>query len=418
MFSGRAPQNFYSTPLGDNLRHNARTHGTAAFANREANAVIHRDRLVQFDFNANIVAWHAHFGADQVGGSGHVSRAEVKLRTIAGEERRVTAPFFLRQAVNFRFKLGVRGDRTRLGEHLAARNIFTLDAAEQAADVVARITLLQDLVEHFDTGDRGLGRGIVQTDDQHFFADLHHAALNTSGGDRSTTFDREHVFDRHQERLVSFASRLRNVSIQRFHQLSDALAGFRIGRIVVGRQRGAADNRAIVARKFVLAEQFTNFQLNQVQQLFIVDQVALVQEDANVRHANLTSQQNVLLRLRHRTVSSRHNQNRSVHLGGAGDHVLHEVRVARAVNVGVVTVRGFIFDVRDRNGHRLGRVANRTALGDFGIRFVLRQTLGRLNGEDSAGRGGFAMVNVADGADIDVRLSSLKYVLGHVLCLS
>jgi len=34
-------------------------------------------------------------------------------------------------------QLGVRRDRVRLGDDLAALNVFPLDAAEQAADVVA-----------------------------------------------------------------------------------------------------------------------------------------------------------------------------------------------------------------------------------------------------------------------------------------
>ena len=43
--------------------------------------------------------------------------------------------------------------------------------------------------------------------------------------------------------------------------------------------------------------------------------------------------------LGHGAVGSRHDQNRAVHLSSAGDHVLHIVGVARAVNMGIVTVR-------------------------------------------------------------------------------
>ena len=48
---------------------------------------------------------------------------------------------------------------------------------------------------------------------------LHDAALDTTGGHGTATFDREHVFDRHQERLVDFAHRLGNVGVDRVHQL-------------------------------------------------------------------------------------------------------------------------------------------------------------------------------------------------------
>ena len=40
------------------------------------------------------------------------------------------------------------------------------------------------------------------------------------------------------------------------------------------------------------------------------------------------------------------NQNRAIHLRSTGDHVLHIIRVARAIDVRVVTVLGLIFNVR------------------------------------------------------------------------
>ena len=48
-----------------------------------------------------------------------------------------------------------------------------------------------------------------------------------------------------------------------------------------------------------------NFQLHQIQQLRIVHHVHLVQKHHDVRHTHLTRQQNVLARLRHRTIRRR-----------------------------------------------------------------------------------------------------------------
>jgi hypothetical protein len=62
----------------------------------------------------------------------------------------------------------------------------------------------------------------------------------------------------------------------------------------------------------------------------------LVQEHDQRRHADLAGQQDVLAGLRHRAVGGRHHQDRAVHLRRAGDHVLHIVGVAGAVDVGVV----------------------------------------------------------------------------------
>jgi hypothetical protein len=54
---------------------------------------------------------------------------------------------------------------------LAALDVFTLGAAQQDADVVASLTLVQQLAEHFHAGAGGLLGGL-DTDDFDFFADL------------------------------------------------------------------------------------------------------------------------------------------------------------------------------------------------------------------------------------------------------
>src|SRR5262245_49563533 len=46
--------------LLQDLRYDARTHGLAAFANGEADPVVHGDRLVQLNRHPHVVAGHAH----------------------------------------------------------------------------------------------------------------------------------------------------------------------------------------------------------------------------------------------------------------------------------------------------------------------------------------------------------------------
>ena len=77
---------------------------------------------------------------------------------------------------------------------------------------------------------------------------------------------------------------------------------------------------------------------DQLDQFVVVDHVDLVEEHDHVRHADLTGEQDVLAGLRHGAVGGGDDQDRAVHLGGTGDHVLDVVGVARAVDVGVVPV--------------------------------------------------------------------------------
>src|SRR5690606_32050896 len=134
-----------------------------------------------------------------------------------------------------------------------------------------------------------------------------------------------------------------------------------------GSLRVAANNRNVVAGEVVLAEQVTNLHFDQFEQLLVVDEIDLVQKHDQSGHVHLTSEQNVLASLRHRAVGRRHDQNRAVHLGSTGDHVLDVVSVTGTVDVRVVPLRAFVRGVTDGNRHRLGIVANGATLGDVGV---------------------------------------------------
>src|SRR3546814_31147 len=91
----------------------------------------------------------------------------------------MTAALFLRQDVGFSHELLVRLDRTRLAQDLATLDAVTVNAANQRADVVAGLALVEQLAEHFNAGHRRL-RGVLDADDLDFFANL--AADRARGG--------------------------------------------------------------------------------------------------------------------------------------------------------------------------------------------------------------------------------------------
>src|SRR4029077_17013529 len=82
--------------------------GLTAFADGEAEVFVHGDGHFrqQLDLDLDVFAGHAYFGlaaglTDQLGDrTGDVGGAEVELRPVAGEERRVPAAFFLGQDVD------------------------------------------------------------------------------------------------------------------------------------------------------------------------------------------------------------------------------------------------------------------------------------------------------------------------------
>src|SRR6478672_81889 len=267
--------------------------GAATFADRETKLFFHRDRHDQVHFHRDVVARHHHFGAfGQMHDTGHVGGAEVELGPVVGEERGVTTAFFLGQDVSLSLELGVRLDRTRLRQHLAALDFLALGTAEQRTDVVAGLALIEQLAEHFDARDDGL-LGVAQTDDFDFLADLDHAALDAAGHHGAAARDREHVFHRHQERLVDRTRRLRNALVDGLHKFEDRVVAELLVLVFKSGERRTLDDRNLVAGEFVLRQQLANLELDQFEQFRIVDHVALVEEYDQGGNADLTGQQDV-----------------------------------------------------------------------------------------------------------------------------
>ncbi len=384
--------------LLDDLRDHAGADRAAAFADGETGADVQGNRLAKRDDELEVVTRHDHFDVrGELNGSRDVGRAHVELGLVALEERRVAATFLFGEDVHLGLEFGVGLDGTGLCEHLTAFDVVALNAAEQNTDVVAGLTLVEKLVEHFDAGADGL-LGLAQTDDFDFFVDLHDARLNAAGGDRASSLDGEDVFDRHQERLVEFTLGLGDVGIESGEEFAE------LGDLILvafdGLESRTADDRGLVAGVVVLGEQFADLGLDQVDELGILDHVDLVEEDHDVRHVHLASEQDVLAGLRHGTVGCGYDKNSSIHLGGARDHVLDVVGVARAVDVRVVALGGLVLNVCgvDRNT----ALALLGGIIDVGVAFLL--PFGREVHGESGRKGRLSVVDVTDGTDVDVRL--------------
>ena len=146
--------------------------------------------------------------------------------------------------------------------------------------------------------------------------------------------------------------------------------------------------------------------------LRIVHHVHLVQKHHDVRNADLTRQQDVLPRLRHRTVRRGYHQDRTVHLRRARDHVLDVVRVTRAVHVRVVTVLRLVLHVRRRD--RDPALPLLRSLVDLVERHEVRQPAGGQHLRDRRRQRRLPVIHVTDRADVHVRLRTLEFLLGHV----
>ena len=270
------------------------------------------------------------------------------------------------------------------------------------------------LVEHLYARDGGLVSG-ADAHDLDLVARVDRAALDPAGDDGAAALDGEDVLDGHEERAVAGTVRDRNVVVELGDELMDARV-LRRGRVRAGRleraERADAHDGRVVAGEVVLAEEFAHLELDELQEFLVVHHVDLVEGDDDARHLDLAREQDVLAGLRHGAVGRRNHEDGAVHLGRAGDHILDVVGVAGAVHVGVVTVGGLVLHVGDVDGH-----ASRLLFGRAVDRVERAEGPAAAEGEDLGDRGGqgrLAVVDVSDGADVQVRLGSLKLLLSHL----
>jgi hypothetical protein len=173
---------------------------------------------------------------------------------------------------------------------------------------------------------------------------VHHTLLHLAGHHRPTTRDREHILDRHQERLVQITLRLRD---RTHHRAINSMTRLPL-RITLRRlQRRHPHHRRVITRELVLVQQLPNLELHQIQKLLIIHHVALFNattmygtppdEPTTHAHASAASDH-----------PSPHHQDRPIHLRRTRDHVLDVIRMTRHIHMRVMTIRRLILHMRDR----------------------------------------------------------------------
>ena len=120
----------------------------------------------------------------------------------------------------------------------------------------------------------------------------------------------------------------------------------------------------------------------------------------------------MLTGLGHRAVGGRDDEDRSVDLGGTGDHVLDVVGVSGHVDVRVVALVGLVLDVGDGDGDAarllLGGLVDLVERREGDVRVVVVEDLGDRRGERR-----LTVVDVPHRSDVDVGLRPLELLLGH-----
>ena len=178
-----------------------------------------------------------------------------------------------------------------------------------------------------------------------------------------------------------------------------------------GLEAGTTHDRDVITREVVFAEKLADLHLDEIEKLFVIDHVDFVEENDEGRHTDLTGEKDVLAGLGHRTIGGGNDQDTTVHLGGASDHVLHVVGVAGAIHVSIVAGVGLILDVGGRDGDAALTLFGRSV--DLIVVALLGETLVGEGRGDRRGEGRLAVVNVTDRAHVHVRLGAFECCFSH-----
>src|SRR5262249_43965553 len=160
-------------------------------------------------------------------------------------------------------------------------------AAEQQTDGVTSTGNGDVLVEGLHARDDDLA--IFGTDDDERVTNRERAALDTSGHDGSTTRDRAHVLNGHEERSVVVTLGIRDVRVERANEIADALH-VRIIELssidcLDGPESRSLDDGSI-GRKAVIPHELLGLGDNEINELRIGN-VNLVHEHNEVANTNL-----------------------------------------------------------------------------------------------------------------------------------
>ena len=323
----------------------------------------------------------------------------------------VTSTLFFLEDVDLSLEVLVRSDRAWLGDNLTSLDFLLVDTTEEKTNVVSGLTLIEELAEHLDTCYNGASWSVTETYELNRVIDVDCTGLDTACNNGTTTGDGEDVLDRHKEWLLVLTNRLRDVLVNSVHEFHNLVFPNLLS--VEGSKSGSTDDRAVLI-ELVESEKVTDFHLDEVKHLSVVNKVNLVHEHEDLRYVHLTGEQDVLTGLRHRTVGSGYNEDGSIHLSGTSNHVLNVVSVAWAVYVSIVALLCLVLYVSGVDGDTTLLLLRSVVdlIERLYLVGVTRDSLGENLG-DCGSQSRLTVVNMANCTDVNVRLRSLESFFCH-----
>jgi hypothetical protein len=379
------------------------TSGDSAATLTDVETLAHLDgeRRVETALHLDVVTWHDHLAVGILSAlwegkaARFISSADEQLWAVVLVEASVTATLLLGQDVHgdqelLVWLLGVWGSN----DH-SALDILTLNTTEEETGVVTGHGRLARLLESLNVGNLGLDDVLTLADNLDLGITLQGTTLNTTGSDSATTWDGENILNSHQEWLVQVTLWSWDPFINSLHQFVN-LRLTKLWLAALKRAKGRAhDDWSVITLETVGAKKLTHLHLDELQHLWVLKNVDLVDEDNDLLDTNLTGKEKMLSGLWHLSIGGSDDNNSTIHVGGTSNHVLNVIGVTWAVDVGVMTGIGSVLDMSCGDGDTtltLFRSLVDGAIVEEGGETLLGLSLG-----DGSSKGSLSVVDVANG---------------------
>mmetsp|Transcript_39757 Transcript_39757/g.81774 ORF Transcript_39757/g.81774 Transcript_39757/m.81774 type:complete len:222 (+) Transcript_39757:71-736(+) len=143
--------------LLNDLADDAGADSPTSLTNVESQSLFNSNGSDKLNVKSGVITGHYHLRSlPELQITGNIGGSEKELRAVIGKEGRVSSTFILVETVNFSLELGSRTDRSWLGKDLSTLDILTLGTTEQRANVIARHSIIEQLLKHFNASARSL----------------------------------------------------------------------------------------------------------------------------------------------------------------------------------------------------------------------------------------------------------------------
>lgn len=178
------------------LGNDSGSNGFSSFSKGELLSNFHSEREIKSELSLAVITSHSHliFSQDVNLDTG-ISSSHEQLWSVTIWEWFFTTSFFFSEDIEVAFHISENLLGSWLGDDLTSLDIVSSDTSQEETDIVSSFTVVEGLLESFDSGNGGLDGLFSHTQDFDFLTDLQFSGIYGTSDDSSSSWNLEGSFN-------------------------------------------------------------------------------------------------------------------------------------------------------------------------------------------------------------------------------